>query len=314
MWYLIQNPEDTAGRRASRTVGQPPAEIADIERYVRALSEDIGPRHSGLPESIRITVNYLESTLGPRNIGCTVVRQGFGGGTDAAGDAVWENVVAEVPGTLREAEVVVVGAHYDTLEGSPGANCDATGVAAVLALARAFAGTAPQRTLRFLLFGNGAGQSLGVSGAAAYAAECKQRGDRIMGVVLVGGIGSPLAEGAPVWPPELAPFLPQSADVLVLAGERNAADCLNVAADGFDSASEIASQRLVVDGIATILGSKDLEPWGAAGFPAFLATDLAAFRPGYCGSAQDVASEVDFARVTDVIRGLEIAVRRLINP
>jgi hypothetical protein len=63
------------------------------------------------------------------------------------------NVVAEIPGTDPDAARVVVGAHYDTQLESPGAADNATGLAALLGIARAWAGLRPLRTTELVAFG-----------------------------------------------------------------------------------------------------------------------------------------------------------------
>ncbi len=312
MWHLIENPEEPVVRQPVRRLTLPPVEAADVERYVRALSEDIGPRCATLPGSIRVTVNYLESTLGPRNIGCAVERQPFG--AEGSEPAIWENVVVEIPGREQAEGIIVVGAHYDTAPESPGANCDGTGVAAVLCLARTWVGALPQRTLRLVLFGNGAGGDPQRSGAAAYAASCRQRGDRIAGVLLLSGLGSVVEDIHVPWPEDLKPYLPETPEVLVFGGESGAGDLVNLAAGAFDEAVGIVSQRLVAEEAPELLGSVELSAWTSAGYPALVATDLARYRPGFCGTAQDLPRAVDFSRVTEVIRGLDAVVKRLVDP
>jgi hypothetical protein len=63
------------------------------------------------------------------------------------------NVVAEIPGTDPDAARIVVGAHYDTQLESPGAADNATGLAALLGMARAWAGLRPLRTIELVAFG-----------------------------------------------------------------------------------------------------------------------------------------------------------------
>src|SRR5439155_20097588 len=62
------------------------------------------------------------------------------------------NIEAEIRGARPE--ILLIGAHYDSVFGSPGANDNATGVAATLALARRFAGKTAKHTLRFVAFVN----------------------------------------------------------------------------------------------------------------------------------------------------------------
>ena len=63
-------------------------------------------------------------------------------------------VAAERRGAVSPGEIVVVGAHYDSVAGCPGANDNATGVVALLELAEAFSGSAPGRTFRLVAFSN----------------------------------------------------------------------------------------------------------------------------------------------------------------
>ncbi len=81
------------------------------------------------------------------------------------------NVVATKRGGTRPDEIVVVGGHYDSVPGSPGANDNASGVAATLEAARALAGIPTARSVQFVLF---AAEELGLYGSAAFATERRQ--------------------------------------------------------------------------------------------------------------------------------------------
>ncbi len=81
------------------------------------------------------------------------------------------NVVATKRGGVRPEEIVVVGGHYDSVPGSPGANDNASGTAATLEAARVLAATPTPRTVQFVLF---AAEELGLFGSAAFANERRQ--------------------------------------------------------------------------------------------------------------------------------------------
>ncbi len=117
-----------------------------------------------LAEELRQDVSRLADDIGERNVrnrpqAADWIEAGF----SAAGLATKRheyqvpghtccNVEAEIPGLKRE--IVLVGAHYDTVPGTPGANDNTSGVAATLALARRFARRKTDRTLRFVAFVN----------------------------------------------------------------------------------------------------------------------------------------------------------------
>ncbi|HZW06625.1 MAG TPA: M28 family metallopeptidase [Phycisphaerales bacterium] len=108
------------------------------------------------------------------------------------------NVVAVLPGTMKEAEgrrYYVVG-HLDTINGdrmdgkgdAPGANDDASGVAVVLECARALAGQRLDATIVFLCTG---GEEQGLVGARFHAKAAAERGERVMGVLNNDIVGDP---------------------------------------------------------------------------------------------------------------------------
>lgn len=101
------------------------------------------------------------------------------------------NLEAEIPGSVRPEEIVVVGAHYDTVFGTPGANDNTSGVAAVLALARRSSEHRPKRTLRFVAFVNEEPPFFHTvdMGSLVYARRCRERGERIVAMLSLETIG-----------------------------------------------------------------------------------------------------------------------------
>jgi len=114
---------------------------------VETLAGEIGERNVFKPQNLAAAADYLEAELG--KTGHAVRRQSF----DVGGEKC-HNLEIEVPGVARPDEIVVVGAHYDSVQGSPGADDNASAVAALLALATAPTLQKPSRTLRFVGFVN----------------------------------------------------------------------------------------------------------------------------------------------------------------
>jgi carboxypeptidase Q len=88
---------------------------------------------------------------------------------ETAGPVAARNVVAEIRGREREAEVVLLGAHLDSWDLGEGANDDAVNAALVIDVARGFRelGLVPRRSVRFVLF---TGEEQGLRGSHAYVA------------------------------------------------------------------------------------------------------------------------------------------------
>ena len=130
VWWMTAMP----GR--SHSGPRPPlsAEEADLrgrlEGHVRALAGRIGERNVFQPAHLAAAARFLEDQLA--GYGHAVTREDF-----RTGELVVRNLVVERRGSTKPDEIVVVGAHYDSVMGSPGANDNATGVAALLEIARA---------------------------------------------------------------------------------------------------------------------------------------------------------------------------------
>jgi aminopeptidase YwaD len=82
-----------------------------------------------------------------------------------------QNVVAEIRGTLRPEEIIVVGGHYDTVLEVPGAGDNAGGTAITLELARVFKERGSKRTMRFVAWGC---EELGLLGSREYAKRLRE--------------------------------------------------------------------------------------------------------------------------------------------
>src|SRR5690606_32985277 len=107
------------------------------------------------------------------------------------GGQSFSNVVAELAGADRADEIVVVGAHYDSAEGTPAANDNGTGTAALLALAEAFAARRPSRTVRFVAFANEEPPHFKTDamGSWVYARRCREASERIVAMLSLETMG-----------------------------------------------------------------------------------------------------------------------------
>jgi Zn-dependent M28 family amino/carboxypeptidase len=93
------------------------------------------------------------------------------------------NTVAEIPGTDKPDEVVIIGGHLDSWDLGTGATDNGTGSMAVLAAARALQklGVRPKRTIRFVLF---TGEEQGLNGSLAYVRAHAAELGKISGVLV----------------------------------------------------------------------------------------------------------------------------------
>jgi hypothetical protein len=91
----------------------------------------------------------------------------------AAEKPAWVNIFLELPGSVAPEEVLLIGAHFDAVPGSPGADDNGSGVAALLEVARVLkAGPPRRRTVRFALFNL---EEVGLIGSTRYAVLLSER-------------------------------------------------------------------------------------------------------------------------------------------
>ena len=143
---------------------------ARLRRTVTDLSAQIGGRSVEIPGSLDRTVEYLDGRLRETSYPPAHDRYSYA-------DLTFTNVVAELRGISDPERIIVIGAHYDTAGGYPGANDNGSGVAAVLELAAEFAKTPQKNTIRWVLFANEEPpwfQGPGM-GSYAYAKACRER-------------------------------------------------------------------------------------------------------------------------------------------
>jgi len=141
----------------------------DLHRHVHYLAVTVGERNFRQPEQLEKSAQYIKAQL--ENDGWHVDTQTF-----EFGGQSFKNLIAQRRGTTRADEIVVVGAHYDSVLDCPAANDNGTGVAALLCLAHRFRQTDSSRTLRFVAFTNEESY-FGTEGMGSYqyAQSCFQK-------------------------------------------------------------------------------------------------------------------------------------------
>lgn len=181
---------------------------------VRDLSVTIGDRSIPKPQSLDTAVNYLFKRL--EEEGYTVKAYPY----TVAGVTV-NNLEAILPGKSPSLGQVVVGAHYDSVAGTVGANDNCTGVSAVLAIARSLRQMNFQRTIRFVLFVNEEPPYFqrNTMGSLHYARQLRQDGIPVSAMISVETIGYYSDKpGSQKSPPALGLFYPDRGDFITFVG------------------------------------------------------------------------------------------------
>jgi Zn-dependent M28 family amino/carboxypeptidase len=287
-----------------------PAETAlaaAMKADVEALAVTIGRRNVWEPARYAAAASLVETAL--RGAGQTVTRIPFDGG-----DWRPENVEGALPGTSAASEIVVVGAHYDSVRETVGANDNGSGVAALLALARAFAGKPAARSLRFVAFANEEPPWFQTDkmGSLVYARACRERGDRVTAMISLETIGFYSdGDGSQDYPFPFGFFYPSRGNFVTFVGNLGSRALVRETISIFRETTQFPSEGGALPGWIPGVGWSDHWSFWKAGYPAVMITDTAPFRYPHYHTSKDTADKLDYERMARVVVGVERVVRRL---
>ena len=219
------------------------------------------------------------------------------------------NIEVILPGSSIPDESIVLGAHYDTVGGSPGANDNGSGVAGLLELARRFAGRPRRRTLRFVAFVNEEPPFFQTAqmGSMVYASAARERGDRIAGMVSLETMGYFSSErGSQQYPAEeMRGLYPDVGDFVGFVADEGSRELLESAARAFAARTSLPLQPAALPDALPGTGWSDHWSFWQAGYPAMMVTDTAPWRYPWYHTPHDTPDRIDFDKLGEVVNGLE---------
>jgi len=280
---------------------------AQIRAHVQMLGETIGERNVWKPAALNKAVDYISGEL--TAMGLTVETQTY----DAQNVQV-QNLWTTVKGHSREEEVVVVGAHYDSVRGAPGANDNATGVAAVIEVARMLKDTRPARTVRLVFFVNEEPPFFhtDLMGSVVYARACKARGDKIVAMLTPETIGFYSDEKhSQRYPPPFNLFYPSQGNFIGFVGDTSARSLVRKCAGSFRRHTVFPCEGVALPDFVTGVGWSDHWSFSREGYPALMITDTAPFRYEHYHTPGDTPDKIDYDRTARVVAGIGRVVREI---
>jgi hypothetical protein len=297
-----------SGRKmVPETVSAAQAQLFDeLVGDVETLAGEIGPREQmGTPDRLKEAQRWIQSQL--RVVGIEPELQEY----DCAGVTV-ANIIATFRGTARPEEIVIVGAHYDSVPGSPGANDNASGVAVLLAMARRLPETAPQRTIRLVFFVNEERPWGGTErmGSRVHARSCRSRGENVVAMISLDLLGYYSERpGSQHYPPIVRWMLPSTADFLGFVSDRANQPLLDRVVRSFRTHASLSSIGVAID--QRDVGRSDHSSFWIEGYPAILITDTANFRDDAYHTPRDTPDRLDYRRLSLAAEGILGVVRDL---
>jgi Zn-dependent M28 family amino/carboxypeptidase len=273
---------------------------AELIADVRVLGAEIGERNMArYPQLIR-AATFIEDSFGQSGLHPRRDSYELHGRT-------CHNIETEIRGTRPE--ILLIGAHYDSVLGSPGANDNGSGVAAMLALARRFAARQRTKTLRFVAFVNEEPPYFLTQqmGSFVYAERCKTRGDQISAMISLETIGyfsdAPHSQTYPLL--GLGGFYPTVGNFIGFVGNVPSGALLRRAIALFRQRAKVPSEGAGLPSFIPGVAWSDQWSFWQHGYRGIMITDTAPFRYPHYHSATDTPDKLDYDRFALVVGGIQ---------
>jgi hypothetical protein len=276
-----------------------------LRDHVHILAMEIGERNRPFYEALDRAKTYIEGQFKQMDLNCTSRPYQFQGAT-------FYNVEAVLKGSEPSRPSIVIGAHYDSVEGSPGANDNATGVAALLELARLLRLERLSRTIRFVAFANeeppyfNTGEGMGsieyvrsFQGSMA-AVHC------MLSLETIGFYTND--ENSQGYPPFVGLFYPKKGNFIAFVGNLGSRRLVRKIVRSFRLGATIPSEGAALPSLIPGVSFSDHRSFWEAGIPALMVTDTAFYRDSKYHLATDTAERLNYEQMARVVVGLSRAV------
>ncbi|HEY6723216.1 MAG TPA: M28 family peptidase [Polyangiaceae bacterium] len=278
----------------------------ELEAHVKHLSTQLGERSLGRAWELADAADYVATEW--EQMGYTLVRQGYD-----VGEVVAQNLEVSVSGSDLGRESIIIGAHYDSPPAGTGVDA-ATGVAALLAVARALRDSSPRRRLRFVAYALGEpphfrSESMG---SLRHARQLAARGDAVTAMISLDSLG--YFSDKPGSQRSISGIdvpLPQVGNFLLLLGSQSAASASRILSAGCDREPQLELVLRTYAGGGDPPLAADDWPYRESGLPALVVSDTKSLRSA--GSGRSPAS-VDWPRFTRFVSCLTRGIERLAKP
>src|SRR6058998_1683271 len=305
------------GKNVSKAAPLSPDEVTlreELRADVQKLAGEIGERNMWHYTKLNAAADFIEGSFS--RAGLHPRRDSY----EIRGQAC-HNIEAEIPGepqgaaVSRPPSIILIGAHYDSVFGSPGANDNGSGVAALLALARRFANKQTTQTLRFVAFTNEEPFHFQTKlmGSWVYAERCRARGDRITGMISLETIGYfSNAKNSQAYPvPGLGAIYPTSGNFIAFVGNVSSRTLVRRALGGFRQHATLPSEGAALPSRVPGVGWSDHWAFWEHGYSAMMITDTAPFRYPHYHARTDTPDKLDYDSMTRLVSALQPVIAEL---
>ncbi len=280
----------------------------NLKKHVETLTRIIGERSVATPWNLEKSAEYIESVH--RQIGLEPKRE-----TYAFRDRDVANIVADLSFGAVQEKVFLLGAHYDSVAGTVGADDNASAVAVQLEVARALTELKDipplPLALRLVSFALEEPPAYGTRamGSRVYAGKAKAEGERLDGMICLEMVGYTCREpGCQAYPfPLMFRNYPKTGDYIGIVGNYRSRRFTQAIFAAFKKNDALPVIKLTVPWSGYLLPNvrlSDHAPFWDRGYKAVMITDTAFYRNPHYHRRSDTMDKLDFSFMARLVQSL----------
>jgi len=282
--------------------------VNSIKKHINRLAVDIGPRPVTNELSIKKTENYITNYF--KNIGLQVQLQQY-----KYGNYDITNIITGSQENLLSSKYYVIGAHYDSVPETYGADDNASGIAVLLELARYTMQEKISLPVRFVAFTAEEPPTFGTryQGSKVFVKSALENKDEILGAIILEMVGYTSNEQA--YPLVLKWMgYPSKGNFIGIVGNRKSKKFGQSIFQSFKKNEQLPVETLFVPFNGRILPDtrlSDHSPFWDAGLSAVMITDTAFFRNPNYHTPKDTFDTLDYFFMAELVKSLLITLKKL---
>lgn len=286
---------------------------SNLRLHVDRLAGLIGPRTLKRPKTIEATIGYITGQW--NSAGYDVAQETYEAIDDTA-----TNLIVEKPGGKKTSEIVLLGAHYDTVPTTPGADDNASAVAVMIEVSRLLREHTGKRTARYVAFACEEPPyfNFGCMGSQYHAGQARKRNDSIVAMLCLEMVGfyrdEPNSQTVPPSiPASLHRFFPKRANFLAGVGNLRSWKLVWSFRRGFKRGTKMPLFSIALPEKISEIRMSDNSSFWDQNYPALMLTDTSFLRNPHYHQESDTPETLDYERMTEVTLGVVSAMKRLLG-
>jgi Zn-dependent M28 family amino/carboxypeptidase len=315
-WKMFM-PSTTRGMQIPEPTPEELKTAEQLQKDVHFLSYDIGERNVFRAGTMERAVDWIFMRFEETGYQPVIQEYRLRGAAHNYEQGVSKNIIAEISGYEKPDKILVIGAHYDSVYGSPGANDNASGIAVLISLAKYFSCNPQVSTLRFVAFANEEPpffQTVNM-GSYAYAEFAAVNKEQITAMIALDGLGY-FSEsiGSQQYPlPGIGLVYPKTANFIGFVTRFKDLSLLRKTTAAFRKKGSIPSEAAALPSLVPGAAWSDHWSFWQHGYPGLLITDTLLFRDSAYHTAHDTPERLDYENMARVAVGLREVVKDLSN-